>query len=113
MLKRLWAHDAAEQLKLGKTVQVRPRGYSMKGRIGDGDLVTLTPCHTQDLKPGAIVLVRIQGRRFSHIVLHQILERVDANFLIGNAQGRQDGWVSEADIFGVVSDIQTSPYPLP
>ncbi len=54
-------------------MQVRPHGRSMTGRFSDGDLVTLTPCRVRELTVGDIVLVRIQGKRFAHVVLHGIL----------------------------------------
>ena len=56
----------------------------MFGRINDGDLVTLQPCQTEVLAPGDMALVRIQGRRYAHLVLHQVLEREPGRLLIGN-----------------------------
>jgi hypothetical protein len=78
-----WQEEALKALEEGRTVQVRPRGHSMTGRIGDGDLVILKPCATEELIVGAIVLVRIQGKRFSHIVLHSILSVEGNRYHIG------------------------------
>lgn len=39
-----WAKFAIERLRLGETVKLRPRGHSMKGKINDGNLVTVEPC---------------------------------------------------------------------
>jgi hypothetical protein len=36
-----WANHYIEQLKKGETVQFRPRGHSMKGKIASGQLVTV------------------------------------------------------------------------
>lgn len=44
-----WAKFAIEKLKKGETVQVRPRGHSMKGKVNDGDLVTVAPCKADDI----------------------------------------------------------------
>jgi SOS-response transcriptional repressor LexA len=56
-----WAKFAIEKLREGQTVQIKPRGHSMKGKVNDGDLVTIEPCETDDLSVGDIVLVRVKG----------------------------------------------------
>ncbi len=94
-------------LQKGLPVQVRPRGHSMTGRVNDGDLVTLEPCAAEALTVGPVVLVRIQGKRFSHIVLHSILTVKGDRFLIGSYQGRIDGWVDRGDIYGIAMEIET------
>jgi hypothetical protein len=38
-----WATRYIEQLKAGETVQFRPRGNSMAGRISSGQLCTVVP----------------------------------------------------------------------
>jgi len=57
-----WAKFAIEALGRGETVQIRPRGNSMRGKVNDGDLVTVEPCEAGSLQPGDIVLVRVKGR---------------------------------------------------
>ncbi len=89
-----------ERLQNSLSAEVRPRGHSMKGLIDDGDLVTLEPLLSHELAPGDIVLVRVPGKRFSHIVLHKIVSVEEGIFLIGSHQGRIDGWVERADIYG-------------
>jgi len=78
----------------------------MSGRINDGDIVMLQPCQAEILVPGDIVLARVQGRRYAHLVLHQVLERGPGRFLIGNNLGGNDGWVAEQDIYGRVVDLE-------
>jgi hypothetical protein len=104
-----WQEEALKALEEGRTVQVRPRGHSMTGRIGDGDLVILKPCATEELIVGAIVLVRIQGKRFSHIVLHSILSVGGNRYHIGSHQGRIDGWVDRDYIYGIVTAGEGHP----
>ena len=106
MSKREWAAVACEALLRGETIQVQPRGYSMSGRISDGDIVTLQPCFAETLVPGDMVLAQVQGRHYSHIVLHQVLEREAGRFLIGNNLGGVDGWVTVQDVFGWVVAIE-------
>ena len=78
----------------------------MTGRISDRDLVTLTPCQVAELAVGDIVLVRIQGKHFAHVVLHGILSVEGRRFLIGIHQGRVDGWVDRGDIYGVATETE-------
>jgi hypothetical protein len=39
-----WANHYIEELKAGKTIQFRPRGNSMTGRISSGDLLHGRTC---------------------------------------------------------------------
>jgi hypothetical protein len=96
---REWAEIARESLSRGETVQVRPRGHSMRGRIEDGALVTLAPCRPEEVRPGEVVFVRVRGWLF---VLHLVLDIKEDRFHIGTTAGRSDGWVDAADIFGRV-----------
>lgn len=98
---REWATVAVEALTRGESVQVRPRGHSMRGRIEDGSPVTLTPCDPNELAVGDIVLVRVRGWL---VVLHQIFAIEGGRYLIGTTAGRQDGWVTTEDVFGRVAD---------
>jgi len=104
-----WSTEAAAALQEGRAAQVRPRGHSMVGRISDGDLVTLTLCNAEELTVGDIVLVRIQGKRFSHAVLHGLLSVEGERFLICSHQGCVDGWVDRGDIYGIVTEIKAQP----
>lgn len=106
MRNRKWAEDAIEKLQAGETVQVRPKGHSMQGKVNDGDLVTLQPCLTQDLQVGDVVLACIAGRRYFHLVLHLVLSRESDKFLIGNNHGRVDGWVAAENVFGKATKVE-------
>lgn len=97
-----WAKYAIEQLKQGQTVQIRPRGHSMTGKVNDGDLVTVTPAPTDTLEVGDIVLVRVKGTDY----LHLIKAINQGRFLIGNNRGRINGWVGHNCVFGKAICIQ-------
>jgi hypothetical protein len=75
----------------------------MQPRIFAGDAVTLEPAH--DFAVGDVVLVRV-GRRRAILVLHQVLAAEGARYLIGNASGREDGWVEARDILGKATRIE-------
>ena len=91
-----WAHHAKEALRRGETVQVRPRGHSMRGKVDDGDLVTLEPCDPSTLAVGDVVLVRVRGTDY----LHLIKAVNDDRFLIGNNRGGTNGWVGRNALYG-------------
>jgi len=97
-----WATYACERLRRGETVQLRPRGSSMTGRVNDGDLVTVAPCDPTTLKAGDIVLVRIHGREYLHLIKAIQGQR----FLIGNNRGGVNGWVGGGAIFGVATKVE-------
>lgn len=97
-----WAHHAKEALRRGETVRIRPRGHSMRGKVNDGDLVTLAPCDTATLRVGDIVLVRVHGSDYLHLV-----KAVDgARFQIGNNRGGINGWVGSGAIYGIAVRVE-------
>jgi SOS-response transcriptional repressor LexA len=91
-----WAHFAKQGLARGETVQVRPRGHSMRGKVNDGDLVTLDPVDPETLAVGDIVLVRVRGTDYLHLI--KAIDR--GRFLIGNNRGGTNGWVGRHAIYG-------------
>ena len=97
-----WAKFAIEKLQRGETAKVRPRGHSMRGKVNDGDLVTLEPCDPARLKPGDIVLVKVKG----NVYLHLIKAVNDGRFLIGNNRGGINGWVGANGIYGIATEIE-------
>ncbi len=97
-----WVTEAHEKLQNGESAQIRPRGHSMKGKVNDRDLVTLEPCDPADLKVGDIVLVKVRGRVF----LHLIKAKSKGRFLIGNNRGGTNGWVGNNAIYGIATQIE-------
>ncbi len=97
-----WAAFAKETLRKGQSVQVKPRGHSMKGKVDDGALVTLEPCNPEDLAVGDIVLVRVHG----HGYLHLIKAVSQGRFLIGNNRGGINGWVGANSIYGIMTKVE-------
>ncbi len=97
-----WAKHAKDALERGETVQVRPRGHSMKGKVNSGDLVTLEPCDVASLAVGDIVLVRVRGTDYLHLI-----KAIDGGrFQIGNNRGGINGWVREGAIFGLATRVE-------
>lgn len=91
-----WASQYIARLQEGESVQFRPRGHSMRGRIASGQLCTVEPVDPLDLKVGDIVLCKVNGREY----LHLIKAIQGARFQIGNNRGLINGWVSANAVFG-------------
>lgn len=96
-----WANHYIDKLKSGETVQFRPRGNSMKGKIESGQLVTVEPVGDRQLKKGDIVLCKVNGSQYLHLVKAIQGER----YQIGNNIGRINGWIGIGSIYGICTDI--------
>lgn len=99
-----WANHAKKELLEGRTVKLRPKGNSMKGRINHRQLVTLEPCDTQDLEVGDAVLVRVKGRDYLHLI--KAIRGKNERFLIGNHCGGTNGWVNPRAVYGIVTNVE-------
>src|SRR5437764_2314 len=91
-----WADHYIEKLQAGETVQFRPRGDSMSGRIESGQLCNVEPVGPADLSVGDIVLCKVWGAQYIHLI--KAIQ--GGRFQVGNNRGRINGWVSAASIFG-------------
>ena len=88
-----WAKHAIEKLQAGEPTSIRPRGNSMAGKVESGELVHLKPI-SEPLEIGDIVLCRVKGRDYLHLV-----KAIQGNrYLIGNNRGGVNGWTGT--IFG-------------
>ena len=98
-----WATFHIQSLKEGKTIQFRPRGNSMKGKISSGDLCTVSPTNIDDLKVGDIVLCKVKGSEY----LHLIKAISQGRFQIGNNRGHINGWIGPNAIYGKLTKVET------
>lgn len=98
-----WATGHIARLGAGETVQFRPRGQSMRGRIESGQLCTVAPVESSALQVGDVVLCRVKGQDYLHLV-----RAIRAGqFQIGNNQGRINGWISARGIFGRLVKVES------
>ena len=97
-----WATPYIAKLQAGETVQFRPRGNSMQGKIASGQLCTVEPVDPAALSVGDIVLCKVNGRQYLHLVKAIQGER----FQIGNNRGRINGWISGHSIYGRCSRVE-------
>ena len=96
-----WATHAIAKLQAGETVQIRPRGSSMTGKIASGQLCTIEPVNHVDLKVGDIVLCKVKGRQYLHLI-----KAIQGNrYQIGNNRGFINGWISAGGIFGICTRV--------
>ena len=93
-----WVKDAVDSLRRGEQVTICPRGGSMRGRIEDGQPVTLEPVDPAEVEVDDIVLVRWK----SNVLLHLVKEAEEDRLLIGNNVGKINGWAPRRDVLGRV-----------
>ena len=103
-----WCDEALERLAIGQVAKVRQRGSSMSGRVEDRELVTVAPI-TKPFKVGDIVLVKVKGVIYLHLIKDINKER----YLIGNNRGGTNGWVKADAIYGICIRIQPPETPDP
>lgn len=100
-----WAYFHKQKLIRGATVQFRPKGNSMKGRIDSGALVTVEPVtELTELKEGDAVLVEVRGRDFLHLI--KAFGRNGESVQIGNNRGFINGWTPRSRIYGKVTRVE-------
>ena len=91
-----WADGHIARLALGETIQFRPRGHSMTGKVNDGQLCTVEPLGDYALAIGDIVLCKVKGSQYLRLLKAIQGER----FQIGNNRGFVNGWISRRQIYG-------------
>lgn len=89
-----WADAYIAKLAAGETVQFRPRGDSMSPRIKSGALCTVAPASMPDADVGDVVLCRVNGKQYLHLVTAVQPWRIQ----ISNNKGHVNGWT--ATVYG-------------
>jgi len=74
----------------------------MSGKVESGQMVTVEPVGDMTIKVGAIVLCKVNGVQYLHLVKAISGDR----FQIGNNRGRINGWTSRRNIFGLVTKVE-------
>jgi hypothetical protein len=97
-----WATPYIAKLNAGESVSFRPRGHSMKGRIESGQLCFVEPADFDDLEKNDIVLCKVNGREYLHLV--KAIQ--GGRYQIGNNIGRINGWIGRNSIFGKLVKIE-------
>lgn len=93
-----WATRHIAELRAGRTVQFRPTGNSMSGRIESRQLVTVEPIADHGtISVGDVVLCKVSGREYLHLV--KAIGQ-DGRFQIGNNKGHINGWTTSTSVYG-------------
>lgn len=74
----------------------------MVGKIDSGQLCTVAPLDDHPLAVGDIVLCRVAGAQYLHLVKAMQGERCQ----IGNNRGGINGWITRRQIFGRLISVE-------
>jgi len=75
----------------------------MSGKVASGQLGRVGPVRNHKLAVGDIVLSKVNGIQYLHLIKAISGDRIQ----IGNNKGRINGWTSRRNIFGVVTEISS------
>src|SRR5947209_19816094 len=91
-----WASEYIACLQNGDTVQFRPRGNSMKGKIESGQLCTVVPVNPDDIQVDVLEPLHLAQNNVPNLVKARQGER----FQIGNNRGHINEWIGANGIYG-------------
>ncbi len=74
----------------------------MSPKIESGQLCVVEPVDPTDIEVGDIVLCRVRGTEYLHLVKAIQGKR----FQIGNNRGRINGWITKQSIFGRLARVE-------
>ncbi|NUR47456.1 MAG: S26 family signal peptidase [Hamadaea sp.] len=94
---------AAARVAGGATITVRPTGGSMIPLIASRSLVTIAPVDAAKVEVGDIVLAKVAGTVYLHLV--SAVNHAAGRVQISNNRGRVNGWTSHARVFGICTSV--------
>lgn len=89
-----------ERLQSGQRVQLNPSGNSMTPIIKSKQSIVLSPVDPDDVAVGDIVLARVNGRHYIHLVT--AVDPVKRRVQISNNHGHVNGWCAFSSVYGIV-----------
>jgi hypothetical protein len=93
----------ASKVAAGTTIQFRPAGGSMVPLIRSRQLVTVSPVDPSAVEVGDIVLARVAGTTYLHLV--SAVDAGSGRVQISNNRGRVNGWTGHARVFGICTAV--------
>ena len=99
----------AARVAAGATVQFRPTGNSMTPLIRSRALVTVAPADPAAVEPGDIVLARVAGTVYVHLV--SAVDHANRRVQISNNHGRVNGWTGHPRVYGLCIAVDGAPRP--
>ena len=97
----------ASRVTTGSTVDFRPSGSSMAPLIRSRQLVTVAPVDPTTVDVGDIVLARVAGTVYLHLV--SAVNASAGRVQISNNRGRVNGWTNHAKIYGICTAVDGAP----
>lgn len=74
----------------------------MTGKIESGNLCTVVPIETCNVAAGDIVLCKVRGAEY----LHLVKAVQDGRYQIGNNRGGINGWIGANGVFGKCVSVE-------
>jgi len=99
----------AARVAEGRTVEFRPSGSSMVPLIRSRQLVTVAPVDPAKVEVGDIVLARVAGTTYLHLV--SAVDATRGRVQISNNRGRVNGWTNHARLYGICTAVDGTPRP--
>jgi hypothetical protein len=93
----------AGRVAAGATVEFRPSGSSMVPLIRSRQLVTVAPVDPTKVEVGDIVLARVAGTVYLHLV--SAVDTGARRVQISNNRARVNGWTNHARIYGICTAV--------
>lgn len=104
------AMDAvAARVAAGAVVRFRPTGSSMVPLIRSRQPVTVAPVDPAEIEVGDIVLAKVAGTVYLHLV--SALDRARSRVRISNNRGRVNGWTGHDRVFGICVEVDGAARP--
>jgi hypothetical protein len=94
----------AARVAAGSTVEFRPMGGSMVPLIASRALVTVSPVRADRVEPGDIVLAKVAGTVYLHLV--SAVDPTGGRVRISNNRGRVNGWTNHARVYGICVAVE-------
>lgn len=88
----------------GATVQFRPTGSSMVPLVRSRQLVTVSPVDPAKVEVGDIVLTKVAGTVYLHLV--SAVDAAGGRVQISNNRGRVNGWTGHAKVYGICVAVE-------
>ncbi|MEV6848147.1 S24/S26 family peptidase [Actinoplanes sp. NPDC051411] len=99
----------ASRVAGGATVEFRPSGGSMVPLIRSRQLVTVAPVDPAKVEVGDIVLARVAGTVYLHLV--SAVDPGAGRVRISNNRGRVNGWTNHARVYGICTSVDGARRP--
>ncbi|GIE78580.1 hypothetical protein Aph02nite_45300 [Actinoplanes philippinensis] len=99
----------AARVAEGRSVEFRPSGTSMIPLIRSRQLVTVAPVDPTKVQVGDIVLARVAGTTYLHLV--SAVDTSRGRVQISNNRGRVNGWTDHTRLYGICVAVDGTPRP--